>query len=81
MATDYLREKINILNNLIQQSALERFQLSLIIKAASSSAGDAQVDQNLQAAATNAKAQLLACERRLAVYTEELAPLNAELGG
>lgn len=81
MATDYLREKINILNNMIQQAALEQFQLNLLIKVASVTAGDAQVDQQLQASATNAKAQLLACERRLAVYREELAPLNIELGG
>ena len=81
MATDYLREKINILNNMIQQAALEQFQLNLLIKVASVTAGDAQVDQQLQASATNAKAQLLECERRLAVYREELAPLNIELGG
>lgn len=81
MATDYLREKINILNNMIQQAVLEQFQLNLLVKIAADTTGDAQVDQNLQAAATNAKAQLLSCERRLAVYREELAPLNAELGG
>lgn len=81
MATEFLREKINVLNNMIQQAALEQFQLSLVVKIASSSTGDAQIDQNLQAAATNAKAQITACERRLAVYREELAPLNVELGG
>lgn len=81
MATDYLREKINILNNMIQQAVLEQFQLNLLIKVAASTTGDAQVDQQLQAAATNAKAQLLACERRLAVYREEIGPLNTELGG
>lgn len=81
MTTEFLREKINILNNMIQQVVLEQFQLNLLVKVAAASTGDAQVDQNLQASATNAKAQLLACERRLAVYREELAPLNVELGG
>lgn len=81
MATDYLREKINILNNMIQQAVLEQFQLNLLIKIAADTTGDGQVDQNLQASATNAKAQMLACERRLAVYRAEIAPLNAELGG
>lgn len=81
MATEFLREKINILNGMIQQTVLEQFQLGLVVKIASATTGDAQVDQNMQAAATNAKAQLLSCERRLAVYKEELAPLSAELGG
>lgn len=81
MGTEFLREKINILNGMIQQTTLEQFQLNLLIKVAADTTGDAQVDQNLQAAATNAKAQLLSCERRLAVYRAEIAPLNAELGG
>lgn len=79
MGTEFLREKINMLNGLIQQSTLESFQLSLVIKAAAGTSGDAQIDQNLAAAATNARAQLLASERRLAVYREELGPLNDEL--
>ena len=81
MSTEFLREKINILNGMIQQTTLEQFQLDLVVKIASSTTGDAQIDQNMQANATNAKAQIAACERRLAVYREELAPLNAELGG
>lgn len=81
MATEFLREKINILNGMIQQTTLEQFQLALIVKLAASTTGDAQIDQNLQASATNAKAQLLACERRLTVYREEIAPLNTELEG
>ncbi len=81
MSTEYLREKINILNGMIQQTTLEQFQLDLVVKIAASSTGDAQVDQNLQASATNAKAQLASCARRLDVYRDELAPLVAELGG
>lgn len=81
MSTEFLREKINILNGMIQQTVLEQFQLSLVVKVASTTTGDAQIDQNMHANATNAKAQLLACERRLTVYREELAPLVAELGG
>lgn len=81
MSTEFLREKINILNGMLQQTSLEQFQLDLVVKLAAAPTGDAQVDQNLQAAATNAKAQLVSCVRRLAVYREELAPLVAELGG
>lgn len=81
MTTEYLREKINVLNSMIQQTALEQFQLGLVIKIASATTGDTQVDQNMQASATNARAQIMACERRLAVYREELAPLVSELDG
>ena len=81
MTTEYLREKINVLNSMIQQTALEQFQLGLVIKVASATTGDTQVDQNMQASATNARAQIMACERRLAVYREELAPLVSELDG
>lgn len=81
MSTEFLREKINVLNGMIQQTALEQFQLELVAKIAAATTGDAQVDQNLQAAATNAKAQLASCARRLAVYRGELAPLVTELEG
>lgn len=81
MATEFLREKINVLNNMIQQTVLEHFQVSMVIKIAATSTGDAQIDQNFQAAASNAKTQMLACERRLEVYREELAKLSEELGG
>jgi uncharacterized protein (UPF0216 family) len=80
MATEFLREKINVLNNMIQQTALEHFQVSLVIKIAATSTGDAQIDQNFHAAASNAKTQMMACERRLEVYRQELAQLSAELG-
>lgn len=79
MATEFLREKINTVAQLIQQAELERFQLDLAVQVAAISTGDAQVDQNMQSMATNAKAQLLACNRRLATYRPVLDALNAEL--
>ncbi len=81
MTTEFLREKINVLNGMIQQTALEQFQMNLVLKIAATTTGDAQIDQNFQSAATNAKAQILACDRRLEVYRTELAQLSAELEG
>lgn len=79
MPTEFLREKINTVAQLIQQTELERFQFDLTVQVAAVSTGDAQVDQNMQSMATNAKAQLLACNRRLATYRPVLESLNAEL--
>lgn len=79
MATEYLREKINVLTQLDQQTALEAYQHELVLKIASQSSGDDQVDANFAASAQNSKAVLLACNRRRAVYQAELAALNAEV--
>lgn len=79
MSTEFLREKINVLNNMVQQAVLEQFQLQIAIEVASQSTGDAQIDANLLAAATNAKGQLLACERRLVVCRARLIELQTEL--
>lgn len=79
MPTEFLREKINTAAQMIQQAVLEQFQLELAVAVAAESTGDAQVDANMQAMATNARAQLLAVNRRLAVYRSKLDALNAEL--
>lgn len=79
MATEYLREKVNVLTQLDQQTALEAYQHELVVKIASQTCGDPQVDANFAANAQNSKATLLACNRRRAVYQAELAALNAEL--
>jgi hypothetical protein len=81
MSTDNLREKINTLNTLLQQSDLEAFQLQLIVQAAEGTTGDPQVDAQLRSHAQNAKATLLAIARRVTVYREALGPLQAELAG
>lgn len=77
--TANLREKINLLNSLQQQADIEAFQLQLAIRYASESSGDAQVDAQLKAHAENARAQLLAVNRRIVVNQDELQRLQAEL--
>jgi hypothetical protein len=79
MGTDNLREKINMLNNMIQADDLQSFQAQMQVDAALKTSGDAQVDQALKAQAENAKAQILACARRLETYRAKLVELNAEL--
>lgn len=79
MTTEFLREKINVLNNNIQAEAMQQFQSQLMVDVAAKTTGDTQVDQALKAQADNAKAQLLACTRRLETYREKLTELNAEL--
>ncbi len=79
MTTENLREKINMLTNMIQADDLQAFQAQMQVDAAGTSSGDAQVDQALAGQATNAKAQILACTRRLETYRAKLAELNAEL--
>ncbi len=79
MGTENLREKINMLVNMIQADDLQMFQAQMQVDAAGESTGDAQVDQALAGQATNAKAQILACTRRLATYRAKLVELNTEL--
>jgi len=79
VSTENLREKINMLNNMIQADDLQTFQAQMQIDATAKTSGDAQVDQALAGQAANAKAQILACARRLETYRAKLAELNAEL--
>jgi len=79
MTTINLREKINILNTLLQQADLEAFQLGLTVQCAAESSGDVQVDTQLQAHAQNASTQLIAVKRRITVCQAALEPLQAEL--
>ncbi len=79
MATEYLREKINTLNNLLQQFSLEQYQNQLIVDDASVSSGDLQIDQQMAAMAQNAKGVVQTCQRRIDVRKAELTKLNAEL--
>lgn len=81
MATSNLREKINMLTNMIQAEDLQIFQAQIIVDSALKSTGDVQVDQAMQANATNSKAQVLASARRRAHCEELLAELTAELSG
>jgi hypothetical protein len=78
--TEFAKEKLNILNNLIMQAATEQFQLQLIAKAANKTTGSQQADDMLIATANGTAAQLVVCERRLEVYRAEAAVLSAELG-
>lgn len=79
MATEFLREKINALRNMVQNEALQLFQHELIVEAAAESTGDAQVDQSMSAQADNSKAAILAARRRLSVYEPKLKEFEAEL--
>lgn len=79
MATENLREKINMLTNMIQAEDLQVFQSQMIVDAATETTGDTQVDQAMVGNATNSKAQILAGTRRLETYRAKLAELTAEL--
>ena len=78
-ATQHIREKINTLNNLILNEDVQCFTQQLVVDAAAKSTGDAQVDQQMQAAAQNAKAVVLASQRRLQTFQDSLTVLQAEL--
>ena len=77
--TEFLREKINTLNQMILQQVLEIFQHQLQVDVAEKSTGDAQVDQSMKSVAQNSAAIVLAGNTRLALYRERLAQLQAEL--
>lgn len=79
MATENLREKINMLTNMIQADDLQMFQSQMQVDATAKSTGDVGVDQAMAANATNARSQILACARRLETYRTKLAELNTEL--
>lgn len=80
MTTDHLREKINMLDQLICNEDVQLLQHQLIVKAAETSTGDAQVDkQIMQTNAANSQAQIKAITARLSVYKAERDSLNAEL--
>lgn len=77
--TSFIREKMNLLTNLMQQTELELFQLELHVEVASASTGDKQVDANLGAVAQNAKTQMLVHRRKMAVYQAKLEAYRLEL--
>lgn len=79
MATEFLREKINTLNNMIQSDEIQRFQNQMIIDAADASTGDSQVDKAMKDQAQNCKSVVMACDCRLKVYRAKLDELQAEL--
>lgn len=79
MATEYIREKLNILGSLLQNSEMEKFQHELHVEVATKPTGDAGIDANLQAQASNAKAQILSCLRRSDVYRGRIQALTAEM--
>lgn len=79
MATEFLREKINTLSNMIQAEALQMFQHQMQVDIMSKSTGDVAVDSQLAGQASNSKAQILAHSRRLGVYRSKHAELTSEL--
>jgi uncharacterized membrane protein len=76
--TEFIREKINVLNSLIQQFSLESYQNSLLLRDIEKSTGDPAVDQQMEALASNAKGVVLAMTRRIEVRKAELAELTQE---
>lgn len=81
MTTSNLREKINVLQNMIQADDIQMFQAELVVAASEASTGDPQVDQAMKANAMNARAQAMQCGARLIIYRARLTDLQAELGG
>lgn len=79
MGTENLREKINMLTNMVQAEDLQMFQSQMVVDVSGQKSGDAQVDQALAGEAANAKARMLAHTRRLETYRAKLAELTAEL--
>jgi hypothetical protein len=78
---EFTREKINCLDQLIQQEALAAFQHQLAIDDAATATGDPAIDAQFKATAANARAALRMAEHRLqsrrAVREALLKQLNA----
>lgn len=80
MGTEHIREKINMLNNIICNEDVQLLQNQLIVKAAEATTGDLQVDQQIMLPnASNSKVQIMAITARLAVYKAARDELTAEL--
>jgi hypothetical protein len=79
MATEFLREKINTLNAMVQQFSLEQYQNSLLIRDAEETTGDAAVDHQMATMAENAKVVVAMMQRRRDVRKQELDTLQTEL--
>jgi hypothetical protein len=79
MATEFLREKINILRNNVQAEALQIFQHQLLVDAAAATTGDKQVDQAMSAQAEQSRTVIMGSKRRLDTYLPKLGELEAEL--
>lgn len=79
MATTHLREKLNQLANLLLNEDVQIMTQQLQIEAAQRTTGDAGVDQQLQAAASNARAAVLGATRRMEVYSAAFTKMNDEL--
>lgn len=78
MATEYLRNKIDQLEALLQQESLTKFQHELIVEDAKESTGDKEVDDGLRAQAAVSRRNLIAAERRLVVRKRVRDELRAE---
>lgn len=78
MTTNYLREKIATLNNLIQSEELNLFQYELVVEDADVKTGDAELDKQMGGQAANAKTAMKAIQRRLDVRTAKLQALQQE---
>lgn len=81
MTTSNIREKMNVLGNLLLQADLEQFQLQLTIDCAATPSGDAQADAQLQMQSKNAATQLAIVRRRIEVCQAQLDHLTIEAGG
>ncbi len=79
MATEFLRERINMIVQLTQAEVLNIEQHELLIKASEKGSGDAQVDRVMVGNAQNARAVVLASQRRLQTYKDRLDELTKEL--
>lgn len=77
--TDFLRDKINLLEQQIQQDEQQKFAHELIVADAAVSTGDKEIDKQFAQQAANAKAVVKACEHRLKLRRAKLAELQKEL--
>lgn len=77
-STSYLTQKIQVLEQQIQNFELERFQHSLVVTDLDPAETDTTIVNALSAQAASAKQAMAVAERRLVVRKAELTKLQAE---
>lgn len=77
----FLREKLNTIEDLIRQEELAKFQQNIVVLHAQTKTGDAALDRQFEALANNAKTAIKGAEHRLKTLERQRALLQQELNG
>lgn len=75
---EFLRDKINLLTNQIQQEEQSRFLHELIVKDAEGLIGDPAIDRQLKVQAQNSRAAIKVHEHKLAIRRKLLVEFQAQ---